>query len=329
MAIASVEVVRSAAGLPAEWDVAAGDRLALRRDTLLVLEQTNPCGQLYHVTTGAAPRSIAVTYRHRLNLLTFGRGALRMPVTIVGIPCSVSSPGCHLAADTENAMLSHLRAIPGAKLMLNTGREALAGFGTGATLPSCRLDIRWDSFADYLAALRSHYRYRLTRAQSSWAGVAATAVTGGDFGDDLYGLYLNVYRRSRYKLEKLDIGFFRRFPAQITAFMAGPRPIAFVQTVRNGDELVFMFGGMDYSAGNTYDTYLNMLLHIVREAISGGRAGLDLGQTAEETKVRLGCRLVRKHLHAAHSNGIAHKFLAKLAGALAYKLPDSDHHVFR
>ena len=90
-----------------------------------------------------------------------------------------------------------------------------------------------------------------------------------------------------------------------------------------------MFGGMDYSAGNTYDTYLNMLLHIVREAISGGRAGLDLGQTAEETKVRLGCRLVRKHLHAAHSNGIAHKFLAKLAGALAYKLPDSDHHVFR
>ncbi len=83
-----IEIVESAADLPDKWNVAAGDCLFLRRKSLLVMEKTNYCDQLYHSIGTQGACSIAVTYRHRLNLLTYGKGSISLPVTMIGIPCS-------------------------------------------------------------------------------------------------------------------------------------------------------------------------------------------------------------------------------------------------
>lgn len=329
MRTGQIEVIRAAVDLPDEWDAAAGDRLFLRRDSLLILEETNPCGQLYHIAGRPGPCSIAVTYRHKLDLLTYGVGSLRMPVTIIGIPCSVSSSGCCFDSKTETAMLDHLRDMRGTKLMLNTDPGAVAGFVSGTTLPACRLDVRWDSFSAYLGGMRSHYRYRIAKAQSRWTDITESVVDNKSFSDGLYGLYVNVFRRSRYRLEKLSLDFFRTFPSEIVAFRVGARPIAFVQLVRNGGELIFMFAGMDYSVSRKYDTYLNLLLTIVRKGIDAGCRWIDLGQTTEDVKGRLGCRLVEKGLHAAHSRGIGNLVLKAFAGALSYRRKDRDYNVFK
>ena len=329
MSTAGIEGIHGAAALPVEWDVAAGGNLLLRREALLVLEETNPCGQLYHIVGRPGPCSIAVTYRHKLDVLTYGIGSFRMPVTIIGIPCSVSSSGCHFGVGTEGALIDHLHRIRGTKLMLNTDTGAKPGFVPGTTLPSSRLDVRWDSFSDYLAGMRSHYRYRITKAQSRWVDITESPVDNESFDDELYGLYENVFRRSRYKLEQLTPQFFKRFPSEIVVFTAGGRPIAFVQMVRDGRELVFMFTGMDYSVSRQYDTYLNLLLYIVRKGIESGCRSIDLGQTTEDVKGRLGCRLVEKGLHAAHSGRMGNVLLRVLGGSLSYRRKGRDYNVFK
>ena len=324
-----IEEIGNAADLPAEWDSAAGGHLFLRKESLAVLEDVNPCDQLYHISRGPGPISIAVTYRHRLNLLTYGIGSFSIPATVVGIPCSVSSSGFSMQTGTKDSLVDHLRDIPGVKLVLNTDNGPLTGFATGSTLPACRLDVRWGNFEEYLSAMRSHYRYRIGKAQDSWSDVSVSRVDNEAFGEDLHGLYLNVFKRSRYKLEELSMDFFRKFPSDIDQFSVGDRPIAFVQTVRNGTEMIFMFAGMDYEVSQEYETYINILLHVIRKGIEAGCTSVDLGQTTEETKCKLGCKIFRKGLHVAHSNKVGDLAMRSLVPALNYRHKEREYHVFK
>jgi len=324
-----IEVIDRVTKLPPEWDAAAGDRLFLKKQSLLVLEDVNPCGQLYHIAHNKNAPSIAVTYRHKLNLLTYGAGSLNIPVTMIGIPCSVSSSGCSMSRESRNRLLDHLRGLRGMKLMLNMDNGPLDGFVTGTTLPTCKLNIKWADFNSYLSAMRSHYRYRAGKAQDSWSEVSASTLSNESFDEELYGLYLNVLHRSQYKLETLSIDFFRKFPSEIEQFRVGDKPIAFVQTVRSGNELIFMFGGMDYDTVSKYDTYMNVLLHLVRRGIEEGCSSIDMGQTTEEMKAKLGCYIEGRSLHAAHSNRLGHLALKAMATVLSYRRKKHEYRVFK
>jgi hypothetical protein len=326
-----VRTLHTADELPEAWDRAASGNVFLSTGSLVAIEKAHPCGQAYHIAEANGSCSICVTYRHSLDLLTYGPGSLSIPVTMIGIPCSVASPGYHLEPDSAAAMIQHLRRIRGGRLVLNsTDTSPLPGFSLGSTLPSCKLSVRWGSFEEYLGAMRSHYRYRARKALSRWKTVTAHTISdNSDFGNDLYTLYLSVFNRSRYKLEKLGIEFFRIFPARIDRFDAEGRPIGFVQTIRGDDELAFMFGGLDYSANAKYDTYLNALLHIVRIGIEAGCSFVDLGQTAEDIKCKLGCVLARRTLRASHSNRFADLLIRVLTPALSYRVEEHEYRVFR
>lgn len=335
MRMPSVITCERTADLPATWDPAAGEGFLSRR-ILALLERVNPCGQRYHLATGAPEQapSIAVTYQHRLNLLTFAPRRLqwRMPVRIVGVACSVAAPGLSLGApETAARLLAHLHAQPGLTLALNTSAPRLApAFASGHTLPSCRLRVAWPDFASYLSAMRSAHRRRIRLALARGAGLTAEALADpAGFSDELHALYLNVFRRSSYPLECLPTEFFRQFPGLVTVFRAGPRPAGFVQTLRQGDRLVFLFGGLDDTLRRQHDTYWNMLLHIVRTGIEAGCREIDLGQTAEIVKCRLGCERIPLHLHATHPSPAARWLLRRFAGRLSYTAPQEQPHVFR
>ena len=54
------------------------------------------------------------------------------------------------------------------------------------------------------------------------------------------------------------------------------------------EELIFLLGGFHRSYNERLDLYYNLLLKLVDYAIEKGYKYLDLGQTAEETKLKLG-----------------------------------------
>lgn len=331
-----VVVFENAERLPAEWDAAATGSF-LCRPLLVLLEQVNPCGQRYLMarSPGAGgTASLAVTYRHRLNLLAFGSRSLRaaVPVRIVGVPCSVAAPGLRIGSpDSAGVLLAAIRSMPGLTLALNTSEPVLGpGFVSGPTLSACRLSIGWPHFEGYLAAMRSPHRRRIRQALARGAALEIERLPSpGRFDGELHRLYLNVFRRSSYPLECLDAEFFRRLDAEITVFRAQGRPAGFIQTRRTGERLDFLFGGLDHGLSRAFDVYWNMMLHIVRTGIETGCREIDFGQTAETTKLRLGCRRVPLYLHATHRSPLIRGLLRSVRRALCHTPSAEDPHVFR
>jgi hypothetical protein len=258
-------------------------------------------------------------------------------VTIIGLPCSVSWPGLHIAEQDREAFKRALEKIPGALLILNGTSPALPLAPTctqGLTLPNCELDIRGLDFSSYLGKMRSHYRYKTRSSIKHFQGVETTVLTNNrKFDDRLYRLYEQVYERSDFKLEKLPIAFFQNFPATISIFSAGKKLLGFTQTMFSDQEeqkeQIFLFGGLEYQLNQQYHIYVNMLLHIIKKGIELGADRVNLGQTAEDVKTRLGCTLHCRSLYARHANPLLNLLVRKGIHLLSYTAPLTDRHVFK
>lgn len=325
------ETFEDAEGLPVYWDDVAGENIFLKRYSLNMLHKTNPCGQAYHIFYSSVPDSIIVTYKLKLDIFTYNKFSFKLPVTIVGIPCSVSKCGYKIGEETRHGVNEFLKNLQGFKLILNSDNLlTIDSFTAGATLPTCKLDICWNNFEHYLESFRSHYRYRINKAIKKWHGVKVIELEHSTlFDENLYRLYLQVYNKSVYKLEKLEMDFFKTFPAQIIKFTFEGKDLAFVQLLHNNDELIFLLGGFDYSSNLKYDIYVNVLLEIVKRGIKGNFNVIDMGQTAEETKMKLGCQQYPKGLYASHSGKLLNLLVAKSITALSYKQKELKFNIFK
>ncbi|MCW5212529.1 GNAT family N-acetyltransferase [Desulfobulbus sp. TB] len=319
--------------LPASWDNACGNNPFLSRAALTILEQVNPTGQRYYLQESKERVSLFLTYQHRLDFFTYGKGSLRLPVTIIGVPCSVSWPGMQIQEQDNEAFQQALQKIPGALLILNGQEPCLSPspvYAQGRTLPNCELDIRGLDFSSYLGKMRSHYRYKIRYSLKRFQGVKIKVLKDNRvFDNRLYRLYEQVYARSNFKLEKLDISFFQQFPACITVFSTGDKLLGFTQTMRNNREHVFLFGGLDYALNPQFHTYVNMLLSMVKTGIEQGAERINMGQTAEDVKTRLGCTLHCRSLYARHANPLFNLLIRKGIKLLSYTAPLTERHVFR
>lgn len=322
------EVYNKAAELPQSWDQLVEGNIFLTKTILGHLEKLNPCQQTYHLDT---TRGIAlVTYKLKLDIFTFAQNiALKVPVNIVGIPLSTAKSGYALKDKARlEEMVQYIKSLKGFYLILNSEDEL--NLAQGNTLPTCRLEIRWQKFSENLQALRSHYRYRAKKALNKFNEVKITELEDNNsFDQAMYRLYLEVYEHSEAKLEKLPIEFFREFPAKIFKFTLNNETIAFLQLVAKGEELIFLLGGFHRSYNERLDLYYNLLLKLVDYAIEKGYKYLDLGQTAEETKLKLGASQYPKYMYAYHSNPLFNGVISKLIPSFSYQPYAIKHRVFK
>ncbi len=324
-----IEKFSSSSQLPEEWDKVAGANIALCRENLKLLEEVNPCGQEYFVFSDDSIYAILVKYTLKINIFCYSSLRLYLPISIIGIPCSVAAPGYSLVGECRADVREYVRSLKGAKVILNAAEDLCClGFTKGNTLPSCVMDIKWSSFDEYLLGLRSHYRYRFKKALKKTEGISAELLSG-EFDQRLYNLYEQVYERSAYKLEKLSIDFFRKAKADIAVFVESGKPIAFVQYRVVDSKMLFLFGGLEYSQNQKYNLYQNMLLFLVKAAIEAGCTSLDLGQTAEEIKCKLGASLKEKQLYVHHSNRLINWLVTRFIGVLSYSNKDIELKVFK
>ena len=324
--------INSADNLPVEWDLCVKSSPHLLRASLGLLERTNPCSQRYvaFLNQAGSIDSAMVLYKLKLNLLTYSSLSLPVEVTMVGIPCSVAAPGYIVGEQTRAQFESYVSAIKGLGVILNSdGDLSLPAWSQGVTLPSCLLRLTYSSFAEYLGSMRSHYRYRYRTALKKGLPLQTERLEDNSrFGDDLYALYEQVYEKSGFKLEKLPISFFQQADADIYVMSAAGVPVGFVQLKQKLQEMQFLFGGIDYSQSSKYDTYVNMMLFIVQESIARKCKLIDFGQTAEDAKAKLGCKLHRKVMYVRHSNALLNFGIRQLIRCFDYKAPSCDFTVF-
>lgn len=307
---------------------AVGDAFPFAESLLQLLKAENKLEQRYYYLEKGTSFAFFVQYEKRMDIFTFGHLKLFYPVHIVGFPCSLSCPG--YVTNDETLLFDFLKTIKGAKLVLNVERAIpREGFVLGETLPTCLLDLTdvagnpISSMDVYLQNMRSAYRRRIRKA----IGACADVVVRENVQDDrVHALYMNTYRKSDYKLECLEKGFFQKADADQLVFYRGDNPIGFVQLKVIGAHLDFMFCGMDYRE-NTADLYYFMLYHILQFAIAHQCRTVDLGQTSEETKMKFGATLEKKYFYAHHTNPLINFAIRHGKALLEYHYKFPTYHV--
>ncbi len=319
--------------LPDQWDELAGHYFQ-QREFLAHCEAWNPCRQRYYLAqeNGRAVAG-AVLYSLRLSLLTYARFNLPISMQIVGVPCSVSCSGLIGPTDRATALHAGLqRREKGLLLALNleSSEQVPRGVAATWTLPTVTLEHSFRTWQEYLAAMRSDYRRRIRGILDRTDGVLIRKRECGGFAGEHHDLYLQVWRKSDARLERLTPAFFRRLPDRFRMLTAESNgKLAGWAIVLDADEGSYFFlGGVDHAAGAGHDVYLRLLVEVVRHGIESGATRIDLGQTAEIPKSRLGARRRSLYLGATHHNTLYRSALKRAIGFLGYRGQKPLHRVF-
>ena len=74
---------------------------------------------------------------------------------------------------------------------------------------------------------------------------------------------------------------------------------------------------------------MNMLIFILSYGIENKYSSIDFGQTAEDTKMKLGAIHQRKFMHIYHPSSIVRYFIRLFKGSLSYKPLQAKFEVFK
>lgn len=297
---------KNASELPTDWDEAARGNVYLTREFISFMENADDRKKYYYgvFCNGKLDTIFETVEQPDFNIAMFAGKKRPIKATLIYVPLSVTRAGISFKNCLTEAT-EYIRRIPGYKLILNLPDISVKGFAKGYTCAKNILEIKWKTFDEYFTSLRSNYRYRYKKALSKSAPLNIRYLNGGgEFTPEMYVLYEQVYNRSEIKIEKLTDRFFRGKFFKIFVMEENSVPRGFVQLIEIGDELVFEFVGVDYSVNNNYDIYISMLLEIVRYGIDNGFKTVDFGQTADDAKLKLGCRRVPLYALLCHSNPV-------------------------
>lgn len=329
----SVERVGEASALWPGWDAAAGSWFR-EREFLAYAERFNPCRQRYYaLRDGDRVRAGAIVYSLTLDLLTFLRIPSPVTMHLVGVPVGIATPGYFGRPADRDAVLREVAARErGLLVVLNA--DAGDDLPVGARcrmIPTIVLDGRFAGWEAYLAALRAPHRRRVRQLERSADRLEAVTTGCDRFTAEHHTLYRQVHDRAAAKLENLSLDFFRNLPQRfaLTTYRRDGRIVSFTITVPDGDLFMYFFGGMDYRALPETHAYLVGLAGIVRQAVERGAPRLDLGQTADEPKLRFGGAIVPKDMYLCHHRPWVQALLRRLRPLLEYRGGAPSFHVFR
>ena len=331
--VPEIKIIPRAAELPENWDSLALDYFQTI-EFLNHTEKYNPCRQRYYVLSlkGIFKAGIVV-YTLKLDLLTYLSISSPIRMNIAGIPCSVSSSGFVGDREFFQQLIRYIQTIEkGLLLVLNVEPELrIQNMISGKTLPTILFTRRSETWDDYLGSLRASYRRRIRLFSDSFTGICKKQLACSSFDSDMYLQYLQVLKRSKGKLETLPIGFFMNLPSNfcLHAFYHKQRLIGWYITTTFSEKFYFFLGGIDYNMNRQFDTYFNILLSVLQDGIEKKVTVIDLGQTAEIPKIRLGGDPVEKTMLAYHSNRLILLLLKVGKRLLEYSTAVKEAHVFK
>jgi hypothetical protein len=213
---------------------------------------------------------------------------------------SIDHEMCRLAAETTADAIIYREFAPDRLEQLHPLLEL--GYSRIAVPPMHLLAPAFESFAQYCAALRKHYRKLINQSVRKMAGggIVPSVLTDADeilrlYSPDVHDLYRQLVARSDLKLEIFPIEFFQQLTKQLggqvelIALVQGSRILAFAWCLQDRSTYHMMYGGYDYQANRQYDLYFNLFFACFDRAFRKQVATINVGQTATEFKARMGC----------------------------------------
>ena len=326
------KVIKKAKNLPDEWNTLCKDNIYMSKSFMEFMEKVNYCRQSYHLFYKEGKLySCFMMFERKFNLFIFTKHKIILPMKFIYLPLSVSHPSIVWNEDKEEVNKT-LRKMKGIKIIINVGKEELAGFSKGHYLPICILENRWDSFDEYINSMRASYRRRINLALKKGKDIEYEVLKNNDdFTGEMYELYEQVFNHSEYSLEKLTVDFFRNSISKTILLKINGKIEAFIQIIedKNNDMLIFEFCGYNYEIAHEYDIYYNMLAKITKYAIDNKFKYVQFGQTAYDAKLKFGAKMYYNYYLLSHSNRILNWLIKKYNKHLQYKVVDYNFNVFK
>ncbi|HEY6913404.1 MAG TPA: GNAT family N-acetyltransferase [Paludibacter sp.] len=317
------KLIETTVEFPKTWDKLA-ENYFQQRKFLTHAEKFNPCRQRYYICfeDGEAVAA-AIVYSIRIDILTFVKVKSPLKMNIVGIPCSVSSPGVFGKKAFVEALKTYIyQAEDGLLLFLNLPEKTKdMSHASGYTLPTIVFSNKYVDWNDYVASLRTGYRRRLKQINQNNPDLRLEKKKCSAFTEEMYKQYLEVYNRSNGKLEKLTFDFFRNLPPEfiLTVCYEKDTIIGWNLALAHENMYYFFLGGIDYKRNRINNTYLRLLSGLIHDGIERKAEFIELGQTAETPKMRMGGKPETLYMEAYHSNGLMNGLLKLGKPLLEYK----------
>lgn len=204
----------------------------------------------------------------------------------------------------ERCVITILKEIPAAqkkRFAAGLGRE----FFLAESLPNTFL-VTGDPEQPYFQGFRKKYRMRANASRKRFLEAGMTWELQRDFApwaDQFEKLYLQVLERSRTRFERLNADFFRKVAERLgdSAYCLVGRNrageiVCFELILDEGDAMVPMYLGIDYSQKDAGEVYFNCIFRIIEEAEKRGKRLVKLGQTSYEAKAYAGAVFERLYL---------------------------------
>ncbi len=258
-----------------------------------------------------------------LRVLICGSAACEGRIGIDG-SCDQEAVMAHLAevlssiAKKERASITAFKDFSGQFTPLLDGLRKI-GFYKILSYPSVDLDIRFNTFEEYIASLSRATKKDLKRKFKRIDAMPRIEMEAVDHLDepllsDAYRLYLETFKKSDVQFEKISKAFFKNIsvnmPGRVKFFLwrLKEKLVAVDLCLVSEDVLVDEYIGMDYAVAYEYHLYFLTFRDIINWCMERGIKKYETGALNYDPKKRLDFRFLSNYLYIRHESPIKNPF---------------------
>ncbi len=190
-------------------------------------------------------------------------------------------------------------------------------FQSFAVEPNMHVNVTWKDFEEYKSSLKSKYRIKVNKADSSSSALVQTSLTANEIRthkEKLKSLYLDVAEKAMFNTAFIDIETYallkERFPENVIISTYGKKGeiVGFSTAFLHDEQLSAHYVGLDYTVNKTDAIYPRMLNDYIRLGLLLGVKDINLGRTASEIKGTLGATPEHLRCYIKHRRTVANMF---------------------
>jgi hypothetical protein len=186
--------------------------------------------------------------------------------------------------------------------------------------PNMKLELKdnWNSFEDYLAALKTKFRVKAKKALKISTELEVKTIDANNFDHHLKPmteLYLKVASKASFNLGDFNLKTFIGLKKKLgdnyilKSYWYQDKMVGFLSGVITPDHLDAHFVGIDYSLNRSKGIYQRMLYDYINIAIENKLSVINFGRTASEIKSSVGAFPEHLTIYIRHKKTITNKFL--------------------
>jgi hypothetical protein len=217
-----------------------------------------------------------------------------------------------VAANTKPLHAIFIKDFKGESLK-NTRQFLNFGYSEIKVEPNMIIQLQpeWKSFEDYKNILKSKYRVKANKADSTSSTLNTRLFTEHDFEtykDELQALYQNTIANASFNAQVLNLNTYIHLRATfkdnfiVKAYFLEDKLVGFLTALVNKNTLDAHFIGLDYELNKPHAIYPRILNDYVRLGIEKQVSSINLGRTASEIKTTIGANPLELSCYIKHKN---------------------------